>query len=145
MNINIDEYISFEEKKQIAREAFKQVAMKKSQVDFERILSNSAYDLVREEVNMVFDGNMENVVKEKALLVIDTLGLHTIFSPPNHWDKEASVGWKHLQSVMIEAKPMINKRVEEIIEEMGYERIHELLESSLVDIIIGKLQAKDEN
>lgn len=142
MNINIDEYLSFEEKQQIAREAFRGVAFTKCQKDFERILSNASYELVAEEVNKVFDGDMVSVVKEKAVAIINNMSNYNVFKAPDAWDKEASVGWKHLQAVVADAKPLINTRVEEIIAGLDEGYIRSMLEDLLVGVIVDKLQAK---
>lgn len=142
MNIDIVDYLSFEERQGIAREAFFRAASIKCQEDFERILSNAAYALVAEEVNKVFDGDMVNVVKEKAVAIINNMSSYSVFKAPDAWDRESSSGWKHLQAAVEEAKPLINSRVREIVSGLDYEYLRQMLEDSLVDAIINKLQAK---
>lgn len=142
MNIDIVDYLSFEERQGIAREAFFRAASIKCQEDFERILSNAAYALVAEEVNKAFDGDMVNIVREKAVCIINNMSSYSVFKGPDAWDMEASVGWKHLQVVMSEAKPLINTRVQEIIDGLDDNYLRQMLEDSLLNIIVDKLQAK---
>jgi hypothetical protein len=71
--VNIDDYLSEEDKRRICREKFAEIAGRKCQEDFERIIKNSAYEIVRDEVDKLFDGNMEVFLKQKIEGVVGAL------------------------------------------------------------------------
>lgn len=142
--VNLDDYLSDEEKRQIARDAFREVCAAKSAKDFERILDNAAYALVRQEVDAVFDGGMAELVKAKAVEVIKKLSDFTVFKKPDAWDREASKAYVHLQAAMSEAGPAIRARVNHIIESMDSEKIEDMIRYELAGAIIDKLTAKPQ-
>ncbi len=139
LSINIDEYLSESEKRQIVIDAFRAAAATHAQKDFERIISNSAYYLVGEIVDQHFDGNMVEVLKEKAISVINNLSSSTVFSPPNAWDRAASKGFEHMQSALDELKPLIHQRVNELIAKYNSEELRALIEEQVGAAIIQKL------
>ncbi|WP_419204358.1 hypothetical protein [Bordetella trematum] len=141
ITINIDDYLSDEEKRQIARDEFRAACDRRSATDFERILSNAAYDLVRKEVDAAFDGDMVDTVRAQTVKVINGLSSHTVFSPPNAWDRSASKGYTYLQEAIEAARPAIAERVLAIIDTMSAVDLRERIEDLVCDAIIGKLTA----
>lgn len=141
ITINIDDYLGEEEKRQIARDEFRAACARRSAADFERILSNAAYDLVRKEVDDAFDGDMADTVRAQAVKVINGLSSHTVFSPPNSWDRNASKGYTYLQEAVEAARPLMVERVLTIIDTMSAVDLRERIEDLVCDAIIGKLTA----
>lgn len=141
ITINIDDYLSDEEKRQIARDEFRAACARRSADDFERILSNAAYDLVRKEVDEAFDGCMVDTVRANALKVIRELSSFTVFNRPNAWDNEACKGWTYLQEAIEAAKPAISERVLAIIAEMDGDDLRGRLDGLIGDVIVSKLTA----
>ncbi len=141
ITINIDDYLSDEEKRQIARDEFRAACASRSAADFERILSNAAYDLVRKEVDAAFDGDMVDTVRANALKVIRELSSFTVFNRPNAWDTEASKGWTYLQEAIEAAKPAMAERVLAIIAEMDGDDLRGRLDGLIGDVIVSKLTA----
>lgn len=141
ITLNVDEYLSESEKRQIVADAFRSVAAKTAQKDFERIISNSAYYMVGEIVDQHFDGNMVATLKAKTISVINTLSSTTVFSPPNAWDREASKGWQQMQQAIEHLKPMIHQRVSDIIADYDHSALRDLIETQVGEAIIKKLTA----
>lgn len=139
VEIDVDDYLSDRDKAAIARDAFRAVCDRTSRDDFERILSNAAYELVRKEVDAVFDGGMAATVKAKALHVIEHMPALTVFQRPNAWDREASKAWAHLQSAMDEAQPLIRARVDEVIAGISLDDMHDIVVDRVGVAIISKL------
>ncbi|BEG74469.1 MULTISPECIES: hypothetical protein [Achromobacter] len=141
LTINIDDYLGEEEKRQIARDEFRAACAGRSAADFERILSNAAYDLVRKEVDDAFEGDMVATVRANALRVIRELSSFTVFNRPNAWDTESSKGWKYLQEAIEAAKPVMAERVLAIIAEMDGDDLRGRLDGLIGDVIVSKLTA----
>ncbi|CAO3886329.1 hypothetical protein [Achromobacter mucicolens] len=141
ITINIDDYLSDEDKRQIARDEFRAACAGRSAADFERILSNAAYDLVRKEVDAVFDGDMVATVRANAVKIINDLSSYTVFAKPNAWDREASKGWTYLQEAIEAARPALAERVLAIIAEMDGDDLRGRLDGLIGDVIVSKLTA----
>lgn len=144
VSVNIDDYLSEDEKRSIARDAFRAACATKSKEDFDRILSNAGYALVKKEVDAAFDGHMVEIVKAKSIEVIGKLSDFTVFRKPDAWDREASKGFIHLQAAMSEAGPAIRARVNQIIENMAPEKIEDMIRHELAGAIIDRLTAKPQ-
>jgi len=141
ITINIDEYLTDEDRRQIARDEFRDACARHSKADFERILSNAAYDLVRKEVDAVFSGEMVEVVRTKAIEVIGNLSSYTVFSPPSAWDRAASKGWERLQEAVEASRPAIAERVLAIIADMDADTLRGRIDGMIGDVIVAKLTA----
>lgn len=139
ININIDDYLSDEEKKQIAKEAFRDACMRRSKDDFERILSNAGYDLVQKSVDEAMDGNMAEVIKTKSLEIINGLTAFSVFKEKDIWDKEESSAWKILQGAVRDNKTLLEEKVAEIIGNLGHGVVRELLEKELLDALVARV------
>lgn len=139
IEVDFRDYLTDDDVRRIVSEEFRDVVRAKVRADFERILTNAAYELVRREVDAVFDGGMAEFVKEKAVGVIKELSAFTVFRRPDAWDKEASKGWVHLQSAMDEAKPQIAERVSEVIAGMDVSDMRYLIESKVSDVLTDRI------
>lgn len=139
IEIDLNDYITEDERKQMARDVFKAECARHVQADFERVLSNSAYYMVGELVDQHFDGSMVEVLKAKAIQVIKGLSSSTVFSPPSAWDRAASKGFTFMQESLEELKPAIHKRVQEVIATYNSEELRELIERQVGEAIIAKL------
>ncbi|KDD21202.1 hypothetical protein [Bordetella bronchiseptica] len=145
ITINIDDYLSDEEKRQIARDEFRAACGRVSASSFERILSNAAYELVRKEVDAAFDGSMVETVRTNAVKVINELSSYTVFTPPSAWEREASKGWTYLQEAIEAARPAVAERVLAIVQGLDGDALRERLDGLIGDVIVAKLTtpAKD--
>lgn len=141
ITINIDDYLGEEEKRQIARDEFRAACARRSAADFERILSNAAYELVQKEVDAAFGGDMVEVVRTKAVEVINKLSDFTVFRRPDAFDREPSKGWTYPQEAIEAAKPAMAERVLAIIAEMDGDDLRGRLDGLIGDVIVSKLTA----
>lgn len=139
IEIDLNDYLTEEDRTQMAREAFKEACARHTQKDFERIISNSAYFMVGDLVDQHFDGTMVEVLKANAIKVINGLSSSTVFSPPSAWDRAASKGFTFMQESLEELKPEIRNRVHEVIASYSSDDLRELIERQVGEAIIAKL------
>lgn len=85
--IDIDEYLSENERKEIAKEAFKDACIGKfkDESEVKRIISNSAYDIVYDLVDKQFDIKLETILKDKVHEIVTNLTAFNIFKKPDAW------------------------------------------------------------
>lgn len=139
--IDIDQYLTEEDKKRICREQFSEVARMKCQNDFERIITNSSYSIVRDEVDKLFDGKMQEFLIERVEKVVKELSSFTVFNKPDAWDKTSSKGYDLLQQAVQDAQPLIVARVVALIEGMSTEDLSWYVQGPLVAAILEKLKS----
>ncbi len=142
ITINVDDYLSEDDKRKIVVEAFSTSINMRVGKDFERILSNISYETVSTMVDTVIGADSKEIMKEKAYQIINKLSDHTVFHAPNVWDKEASKGWVYLQEVLSEIKPAIKDQVDSVISKLDAdymrEGLNEIIYQVVEDRIIGK-------
>jgi hypothetical protein len=110
-------YLSYEDKKRIAEQVWRERLEAKFKSDNERIVSNAAYDIVREMCESIVP-NFNELLTEKVKGVITKLSTHTVFSPPDAWDRKATVGWTMMNEVVLDKRQRLENRVEKIIDEL---------------------------
>lgn len=139
IEIDLNDYLTEDERKEIALDVFRSACARQTQGEFERIISNSAYFLVSDLVDQHFSGGMVEVLKAKTIHVIENLSSHTVFSPPSAWDRAASKGFEHLQALLDEQKPLIADRLKTVIANYNSEDLREMVERQVGQVIINKL------
>lgn len=144
IEIDLDDYLTLEERKEMARDVFKAACARQTQADFERIISNSAYYLVGDAVNQHFNGEIVEILKANTIKVVNNLSSTTVFSPPNAWGRSESKGFTHLQEAVDELQPEINKRVREVIASYNSEELREMIERQVGEAIINKLTSRSD-
>ena len=142
IEIELDAYLSDADKREVCTEAFRAAVTKRTEKDFERILSNAGYHLVSAQVDAAMGGDMQAVIASNAVKVINKLCTFTVFGKPDAWGREASRGWVHLQAAMDEAAPAIRARVLEIVANLDEETLREIIVDNLAASIMEKLQSK---
>ena len=139
MEINIQDYVTEEEMRRIAQEEFRNMCARSTKENFERILSNAAYEMVRKEVDEVFDAGMAKTVKTKAIKIIQDFNAYSVFRAPDAWDGQASKGWTHMQDAIDGAKPLIDEKIASYVRDMPEETLRELVAERFADAMIARL------
>lgn len=145
MTINIDDYLTEEEKKEIIIQQFAAVATKSSIDEVARVITNEGYYIVVNALNEVFDGDVEKAIKDKAIQNINKMSEYLIFRRPDAWEREHSKGWEILQQCMTDNKDLINQKVVDHIEGINKNHLQGCLEEIIAEIIEKRIIGKGEN
>lgn len=119
MEIDVTDYLSKEEMKELAREAFI-VSAKihfKTENNIKRIISNGAYDIVYKMVDESFNEDLKDIMTEKVKKIISGMSSNSIFSKPSAWDTETNKAYDHLQNCIKSHFPKIEITVKKLVEE----------------------------
>jgi len=127
MTINIDNYLSEEEKKQIAIDVFRDACRQRSVADFERIVTNSAYEVVWKSMDEFCDKSVVAKLKNKIRSIIGDLTEFDIFKKPGAWDREANGPYEILVQCVKENKPLISEKVEKAIHQLTNKEMRPLV------------------
>lgn len=124
IEINIDDYLSEQEKKELAIEAFKE-SIKNGifkgktgiQLDYEiqRVIGNISHSIVMDEVQKYIP-NCEELIKQKTLDVINKSSFnYEVFKKKDAWDKEESLAITYMREVVMQSKNEFQEKIRETI------------------------------
>lgn len=146
MNINIEDYLSDDEIKQIVKEEFRN----KVQENLRRNgvttwIANLGYQNVLEIINTEIP-EYESLVKEKTKEVIEGLTSYSVFRKKGLVDNEDSLGQKYLEQAVENNKEIINQKIINIFNELAekdiaYE-IENIISEKLENIFSKKKEEK---
>jgi hypothetical protein len=125
LEINIDEYITEEEKKLIAKEAFKEACWLKfkDENQVQRIIENSAYGIVYKMVDDTFDNNLTIVLTDKVQHLILNMQQYNLFRKPDVWSTEPNSAYQILERALIDNKELIESTVRDNLPEATMQAI----------------------
>jgi hypothetical protein len=137
MEINIDEYLSEEDKREIVVAEFRSLVAKKfaTEKDLERILSNTAYSVYYNIVDECFDGKSMALLKENIDKIIENPSSYNVFKKPDAWDREPNSAYRYLQDVIENNKPRIAKKVVGLLDEQTVKTCKEDVVGLINDVL----------
>mgnify|MGYP003670589213 FL=1 len=137
--IEVMDYLSESEMKDIAAQVFKERCQDKFNKDHERIISNVGYEIVVKIIKEHYPENLEELVAKKAVEVINGMSSHTLFSPKNAWDRETTGGFEALRKAVKDNDDLIQEKAVKMIEEYKSFDTESYIESLVKDEIINRL------
>lgn len=149
VEININDYLSEEDKIEIAKEEFRNAIRSAVVVDKERILSNCAYGVVQKLVDEHFNEDINTILTAKVVDIIKDMSAYNVFKAKDAWGKDESKGWTYLQAAIDNNKSLIDTRVKEIVEDFltteGREvMIEEIAQDAVYRVITDRLIGKNK-
>jgi len=142
IEIDIDDYLTEEEKKDLCIEYFKK-ALYGSDNHKERILSNLAYSAAESIIDASLTKEQLHAIKIRALEIIQNITETTVFRKKDAWGSLDSIAYTTLQEAMEENKDIIKEKVKDAILKKDYlkdlsdqkEIIREILLNAIVEVI----------
>ena len=118
LEINIDQYLSEQDKHNIAREWFRDTLAAKYRENPERIISNAAYYIISQECDKITP-DFEDLLVENVKKVITQLSAHTVFNKPDAWDRDGNSSYHLLKGIVASKKERLENKVDKIIDELN--------------------------
>jgi len=130
MEINVTDYLSDNEIKDICTEEVRGIVIRGG----ERLVSNLAYETAFAIVDDAMTQRVKTKIRKKALEIIDDLSEFSVFRKKDAWGSMDSVAYGELQKAMQDNKKRIYDKVVAVIENYDFE---EELKSSdyIVDVL----------
>ena len=113
--IEVQDYLTESEMKDIATQVFRETCQDKYRKDHERIISNSAYEVVVKIIKEHYPENLESLVAKKTIDVINDLSPTVLFGAKNAWDRETTGGFEALKLAIKNNQELINLKAIDII------------------------------
>ena len=127
MTIEIDDYLTEEEKKQIAIDVFRDACRQRTAADFERIITNSAHDVVWKTMDEFCDKSVIASLKNKIRSIIGDLTAFNVFRKPDALGRDANGPYEILVQCVQENKPLISEKVEKAIHQLPNKEMRPLV------------------
>jgi len=143
MEIDFGCYLSEDERKQIVADTFRQMCADTFKKDSERIFSNAAYQVVFKIVDDQFEGNVSNIIADKAVLLINDLSPYSVFRSNDYWNKQ-SPAHEALNEAIKENKQAVIDRVAQIITEFDDYQLRETILDTANEFIYDQLFKRDK-
>lgn len=140
-SIDIADYVSESEMKGIAMQVFKERCIDSYKKDHERIISNTAYEVIVKLIKQHYPEGLEKLVADKSVDIINNLSSSILFGCKNAWDRETTGGFEALQKAIDNNKDLINNKAIKIIEEYqsldNEEYVSEILRETISNRLFG--------
>jgi hypothetical protein len=121
IEINIDDYLSKDEMKQLCIEYFKNT-LAADPVNTERILDNMAYSAAFKILDSVLTANMMLIIRKKVNKRITDISDFDIFRKKDAWGSEDSEAYLEVKKAVSEHKHLINGLVKKAILEHDFSK-----------------------
>lgn len=149
VEINIDQYLSEDDKREIAASCFRESLTKgllqktdhKQNYDnYERVISNSVYHFLEQEIDSILGADHKEMIRAK---VQDTIGKvdyqYSLFRSKSAWEKNDSPAQKianeAVEEIREEMTQKIHDRLRETIESIQDDKLYELFQEAFADFI----------
>jgi hypothetical protein len=148
--INIEDYLSNEEMKEIAIEEFRSIVRAKIEgikpdkriQDYERIISNSVYYYLETEIDKLLGTDTQELIKQGVKKVLTSKDFSfSIFREKDAWRSEPSQAQKFFNEAVIDNKPIIQEKVRQAIDDYDFTDIHENIKEYILEVIEIKLKS----
>ena len=133
MNINIENYLSDDEIRQIIKDEI--IDSIRNSNDKERIFYNAVSKYLSDEMNKTEWDELSKLLKDKAKKAIENKDLsYELFRKPDVWDRSEWYSYKILQSVCNDNKDILDEKVKSIINKLWKKDIWEKLSEVIYDL-----------
>ena len=119
MEINIDEYLTHDEKKEIVISEYRKAIHSSiaTEADVQRVLSNAGYNTVYKIVDECFDVDSKAIIKAKIDEVLADVGAYHIFQKPDAWSRETNSAYDYMQKCIADSEGVIREKIESLLDE----------------------------
>ena len=141
IEINVEDYLSEEEIKDILKSVIKEEVRKKFLNDtkqLERIIINNSYDILFNMIDETFDMDVKTIVKNKTIELINKRDTDFgIFRVKNAWDREDSIGTIFVKQIMTDNFKILENSVISAMKQIP----KSVINSQLKEVLITKMNS----
>lgn len=130
MPINIEDHLTAEEMKQIARDAFAEQCAEKFRTDHERIFGNVAHKIVWGEVDKLIDGDIAEAIAQRVAEIIPKISDYTVFRAKGVYDRDESPGQTAIKAAVKYHECALRDRVAHLAKTITKQNVIDLLVDS---------------
>lgn len=133
----ISRHLSDEQMTEIAAEEWRRMCRDYFTRNHATAIGNITYPMVRELVSEVLGGDADQVIRDKALEVINGLSSYTVFHEPNVYDTKPSPAWALLMKAVEDNREVVEERVRHHLHNLSKNDALEIIKSAKLTIQTG--------
>lgn len=150
VDINIDHYLSEEDKLELARDLFKEELrkgfieeVKEKRIDnYERVITNAVFHFLHSEVDNILGTDHIHIIRKGVDKVLKKDLTYSVFRSPSLWGDKKSRAQEIMDEAVEANKELAYSKVKEALEKVDLEGLDGyLLGEVLTDIIKEKLKS----
>jgi|WetSurMetagenome_2_1015567.scaffolds.fasta_scaffold00711_62 hypothetical protein len=140
LTINVSDYMSDEEIKDMIRDEIKSNIMHRTDNDIERVLSNMSYYMAEQFIDSLLTEEQKDKIRSKTKEVINGLSSLTVFHSASSYEKQ-STGYSIMEKACKDFESEIRNKVKDIIDKKVSKAIEDKInfDDIFMDGIIDKL------
>lgn len=148
MDIEIKDYLSQEEIKEICKDAlYQKIREDMSKLNVNDIIANISYAEVAAMVDTHLgeDNYCKKTIAQKTQQIIESLSSYSVFRKADAWERQNSVAYDIMEEECRAARPLIKKRVEQIIDEYNFPQLErDEIMYTIADVLTDRLLPEKE-
>ncbi len=130
----ISEYLTDDQKREIAIETWRQMCREACNGNAERIIENIGYAVATKMVAEALGDDANELIRDKAVEVIGKLSEFSVFRRPDAWDRGPTPAFTVLMDAVKANRDLVEKRVRECIHQLSKRDAVEILKSGTIQI-----------
>lgn len=130
----IEDYLTEEQMREIAIDEWRRICREACNGHQERIMSNIAHDVVSELVDESLGDKADQMIRDRALALIDELSVFTVFKRPDAWDRGPSPAYTVLMDAVKANRALVDKKVGQCISQLSKRDALEIIKAGVVQI-----------
>lgn len=148
MEIKIEEYLTSDEIKEVCEEAlYQKVREDMRNLNVNDIIANISYSEVAAMVDTFVgeDDFCKREIPKKVRNIIENLSSYSVFRVADAWERKNSVAYDILEEECRASRPLIKKRVEQIVNEYNFPQLErDEIMYTIADILTDRLLPEKE-
>lgn len=134
----VDEYLSEDQKREIAIDVWRKMCAKACEGDAERIMANIAYHVAAPIVDECLGEDAKDKISARVVEIISQLTEFSVFRRPDAWDREPSPAYRMLMQAVVDNRELVEEKVRGALHNLSKREALEILKSGKILINPGK-------
>ena len=138
--MNIEDYLSDEEKKEIAVRVFEDKLRDSfSTSEAERVVTNMAYEVAEKLISQNISEQFKDSIQNKLPEIIEGLSAYTVFSRGDNYGafrKEPTLAWKTVDNWVRSNNAIIEDRVKAIVDGIDKETLRQEISEAIYKAVV---------
>lgn len=156
IKININDYLSEEDKIKIAEEVFKETIRngiieelksdnKRQMANYERVIGNAVHHYLQDEIDAIVGTDTKALISKRVIETVEKLDYnYSLFRPKSYWEAEDSPAQAVVKDTIKELTPqmkeVLSKKMMENIEGLEVEQMLDVIREIFYEIIQDRLK-----
>lgn len=133
----ITKHLSDEQMREIAEDEFREMCRGYFNDNKSAAISNVAHRIVKDMVAEVLGEDADQVIRDKALEVINDLSQFTVFRGPDLWDRSPTPAWRVLMQAVEDNQDIVEAAVKKHLHNLSKRDALEVIKASKLTIQTG--------